>query len=373
MRRLFIGMLALVLLLSGCTNAADSPQTLGPSNLEFSHIEPVGTVPEEFQTIVEENLFGKAKAFSDRLLKLNREKDQYVIQMYNFAGEQLLTYTCTPDDESHTLDLLVATADGGFLFVLGFYDYHQDDGSWSSEQGVYSRVIKCSANGELEWEARLENYTSLMLDYCFEREDAYYFFGAQETPETARPGIGSFTDIHAMKMSKDGQILKTAIYGGSDYDIIWSAYDEGNMFRLACWIQSTDGDFVGAKDYQHELMIDTDLRLCASRETEITLDDCIGLLDGQWLTRRDLFFQDFADGSPTAVIDYGDFYLIVSENATGYYPHEKIPLAISSIWLYTETVYGAYDKSGNLLWKATVDSSPDYDARVEDILKNMGQ
>jgi len=68
---------------------------------------------------------------------------------------------------------------------------------------------------------------------------------------------------------------------------------------------------------------------------------------------------DMDAGTPTAFIDYGDFFLIVSENNTGVY--ENTPPAVSSIWYYTETVYSGYDDSGKLLFRASVDSSPDYD------------
>ena len=36
---------------------------------------------------------------------------------------------------------------------------------------------------------------------------------------------------------------------------------------------------------------------------------------------------------------------------------------VSAKWYYFETVYSAYTKYGRLLWRAAVDSSPDYDAR----------
>ena len=57
--------------------------------------------------------------------------------------------------------------------------------------------------------------------------------------------------------------------------------------------------------------------------------------------------------------------MIVSENNTGIY--ENIPPTISSIWYYTETVYSAYDNSGKMIFRASVDSSPNYDARVESL------
>jgi hypothetical protein len=55
--------------------------------------------------------------------------------------------------------------------------------------------------------------------------------------------------------------------------------------------------------------------------------------------------------------------LLVSTNRTGIY--ENTPPYISRIWYYTETVYSAYDYSGNLLFRAAVDSTPDYDARIQ--------
>lgn len=78
-RRIWIGILALVLLLSGCAGEIDSPHSLGPTNLEFSHVEPAGTVPEEFKVIAEENLFRETKTFADRLLVVNREEDRSMI------------------------------------------------------------------------------------------------------------------------------------------------------------------------------------------------------------------------------------------------------------------------------------------------------
>ena len=79
------------------------------------------------------------------------------------------------------------------------------------------------------------------------------------------------------------------------------------------------------------------------------------------------YLKDFDAGTPHAFIDYGDYYLIVSENVTGEY--ENTPPMLSSIWHYTETVYSAYDYNGELLFRTAVDSSPDYDAMAESFYK----
>ena len=94
----------------------------------------------------------------------------------------------------------------------------------------------------------------------------------------------------------------------------------------------------------------------------------IGVRANRPLHLSDAILQNFDGGTPTAYVDHGDFYLIVSENATGIY--ENPPLAINSIWYYWETVYSGYDKNGQLLFRASVDSSPNYDAYVQSLLEN---
>ncbi|MBR6410040.1 MAG: hypothetical protein IKS35_01475, partial [Clostridia bacterium] len=74
---------------------------------------------------------------------------------------------------------------------------------------------------------------------------------------------------------------------------------------------------------------------------------------------------EFDAGSPEAYIDYGDFYLIISDHATGVYEHT--PKTISSIWYYRETVYSVYDQDGKLIFRSSVDSSPDYDSWVKEM------
>ena len=78
---------------------------------------------------------------------------------------------------------------------------------------------------------------------------------------------------------------------------------------------------------------------------------------------NDELLKGFDAGRPTALMSYEDFYLIVSENNTGVY--ENTPPFINSVWYYTETVYSGYDNNGNLIFRASVDSTPDYDALVD--------
>ena len=88
--------------------------------------------------------------------------------------------------------------------------------------------------------------------------------------------------------------------------------------------------------------------------------------NGEPVYNTDPFLKDFDAGWVKAYIDYGDFYLIVSERNTGEY--ENTPGYISSIWYYTETVYSAYNHNGELIFRDAVESSPDYDSIVENMM-----
>ena len=87
-------------------------------------------------------------------------------------------------------------------------------------------------------------------------------------------------------------------------------------------------------------------------------DRRIGEAEGKPVFRSDSVFDGFDAGLPTAFIDYGDLYLIVSLNVTGL--RKDTPPYVNSIWYDEETVYSGYDKDGNLLFRASVDSSREY-------------
>ena len=96
-------------------------------------------------------------------------------------------------------------------------------------------------------------------------------------------------------------------------------------------------------------------------------DDKIGEKDGLPVYKSSVYLKNFDAGTPHAFIDYGDYYLIISENVTSEY--ENTPPMVSSIWYYTETVYSAYDYNGDLLFRTAVDSSPDFDVLAESFYK----
>lgn len=360
--------LCFLFLLSGCSQKKPEEQPLHLT--EYQPVKPVGTVPVEFQNIVENDLFGRADAFSDRLLELEYLSEmEYVIRMYDYSGNLLLEHSALRDSDAHYIESITCTSDGGFLYVIGFSDHANPDGTWASEAGVCSTIVKCSASGEIQWKKVLEDYALSMFRICLETDDGFYFFGNQETTSTKVLGVYSRTDIHILKLSKDAELLHTKIIGGSDYDSLLSVDVAQGGFTLNCRAQSSDGDF--SDDGYWKISIDYELNILSMETGVLDIADVIGYLDGKPVRSLPDVFDSFHDGSVKSILDYGDFYLVVSSNVTGVY--ENQPPTICMSWNYYETVYGAYDKEGNVIWKAAVDASPDYDAMTEDFYQHYSE
>ena len=374
MKKCILSMCVLVtfvcLVLAGCENTKQVAILDAPKS-----VAQVGQIPDDFRYIVENDLFDGIIAFENRLLKAEivetNEEHRVVthhIQMMDLYGNMLANYICNSDDAYH-VNVLTATQDGGFLFVLGFSDYAYDQDYWASDKGFASRIIKCDENGNLLFDTPLDGVEGRALKHCFEVNERFYFFGTIETPETKIKGVGSRSDIYMVVIDSTGAVANTQMIAGSDFDSLDAAEITENGFVLSVSAQSDDGDFVGSqsngfpKDWIFTVNYDLDITGKEMKTGRDYLDSRLGEKNGKTIYKSDSLLTNFDAGTPEAYIDYGDFYLIVSSNNTGVY--EKTPPMISSIWYYTESVYSAYDYSGDLIFRASVDSSPDYDAFVQ--------
>lgn len=363
-----------VLVILGCSlfllGCSDS--TPVKPHKELKSVEQIGEVPQEFKEIIENNRFQEITAFEERLLKAERcsfDKEHktvvYQIRMMDTLGKDLAAYICTVNDAYHVITL-TATDDGGFLFVLGFEDRAYSQDQWASDYGFASRVIKCDKDGVVQFDTPIDGVEGSALRYCFEQNGHFYFFGHRETPQTKITGTYSPTDIYMTILDQHGQMVKERSIAGSDFDSLDAAEEKVDHFVLSVRSQSDDGDFSGSNSKGHYV----DWVITVNNALEITekkketgrnyFDHQIGERDGNAVYKSDPLLDGFDAGTPEAFVCYDDFYLIISENNTGIY--ESTPPIISSIWYYTETVYSAYDYSGNLIFRASVDSSPDYDA-----------
>lgn len=362
------------MMFAGCANE-------GPEPVMYREIlqkaECLGNVPEKLENVVRNNVFCGITAFEDRILKAEivseDEKNRSVTQkvtMMDLYGGSLASYTVTSDDACH-VSTLTATDDGGFLFVLGFSDRAYDKDGWASDNGYASRIIKCDKNGDLQFDTALDETEGSALRFCFEKDGKFYFFGTGENPDTKKRGTYSKTDVTAVALDGNGSVLQSRRISGSDFDSLKAAEVTDAGFVLSVRSQSDDGDFAGSDSGGYPVgwivtlndhLEITDKKKESGRDY---FDDRIGFKEGKPLYKSSELLKNFDTGRPEAYLDYGDFTMIISENNTGIY--EKTPLFISSTWYYTETVYSGYDKNGDLIFRASVDSSPDYDAMVRKI------
>lgn len=375
MKKCSFGMCMLVILmclviLAGCANTKQTATPDAPKS-----VAQVGQIPNNFIRIVENNLFDGVIAFENRLLnteivETNEEHRTatHRIQMMDLYGNNLATYICNSDDAYH-VSTLTATQDEGFLFVLGFSDYAYGQDTWASDNGFASRIIKCDKKGNLLFDTPLDGVEGWALQYCFEVNERFYFFGTIETPETKIKGVSSRSDIYMAVLDSTGTVVNTQMIAGSDFDSLDAAEITENGFVLSISAQSDDGDFAGSQsngypeDWIFTVNYDLEITGKEIKTGRDFFDSRLGEKNGKTIYKSDSLLTGFDAGTPDVFIDYGDFYLIVSNNNTGVY--ENTPPMISNIWYYTESVYSAYDYSGKLIFRASVDSSPDYDALVQ--------
>ncbi len=360
-KRFLICFLAVLLCVPFFTACSEKTQ-----HVEYNKISTVGQVPEEIKPLIKHNTLKNVVAFDGRLMKSEEryinDTSRTVLQrvvLTDVFGKELAAYEHRTDKACYTR-ALTTTADGGFMFVLS-HDGTQE----GLQEAVPSRFIRCEANGRVQFDTTIEYAGCDAIDFCFEKNEKYYIFGEVETPETKVQGVNSPTDIYMAVIDKKGVIGASKRIAGSDYDYLHAVEIIDGQFVLSISSQSKDGDFENSGSdgtpvnwvmKVDDLLEITDKKIENGRES---WDVKIGEKDGKSIYLSDPILKDYDLESPKALIDYGDYYVIISENITGQY--EDQPSYISSIWYYTETVYSGYNENGELIFRDSVDSSPDFD------------
>ena len=352
MKQLLLGLLTLAVTAFG----GDAAWIEHP---EYIPVRPVGTVPEAFVEIVEENRFAGCVASKTTVLRSSKQMNGLEVELLDAYGLTIASRVLETDLYCTSARKPYATQDGGFLLCSIF-----EEGKQISGDTEFSAIIwKLDELGNVEWTFHADGDKSSAIQYCGENADAFYFFG----------NISSPWDVHILKIDKLGMFAGERTLSGSDFDNLVQVQVEGDKISLYVDSQSTDGDFLydgprtasGYPEYKAwEIILDPDLNVL-SRENhksavlphELFVEP-IGTLDGQAVFPDDPLFTGFTNGKPELLLDYGDFYLIVATHITGEYPDK--PIIVNLIWYTYETVYSAYDKTNRLLWRTAVDSTPDY-------------
>ncbi|MBQ3762690.1 MAG: hypothetical protein II875_11870 [Clostridia bacterium] len=343
----------------------------GNSHAEYGHIEKVGETPKEFALLVSENRFHDTFASNGRLLEYERTDEGIMITERDIYGTEIAQIPLNVSSGGYQISV-AATSDGGYLVLYGFYDrYDKDAERWNYSDGVRSYVFKLDATGKIEWQFTATDLEYYGLYRIFECPDGYLFFGHQGEQAKKRSGYNPATSICITKLDRTGSSTQTLVLGGSDFDMLDAVVptDEGT-YKLYVCSQSKDGDFeisehLSRVNTEWEIILDANLNILSKQpfdrsKQHIYFDYQIrGYIDSLPVYRNDERLKPIAyPDSVLLIVDYEDFYVIVSEHDYAEYPYT--PILVSATWYLTETVYSAYDQSGTLLWRDAVESSPDY-------------
>lgn len=309
-------------------------------------VEPVGEVPEKFKNIVENDLFGPHTQLSDSFIySAESTESGYTVTRRDIFGE-IVSETEFETSAGSAPSLYYTTRDGGFAFSAQI-----DDRSKSA-------LVKCGKDGGIEWTVPTDfNYYDAILYLADENGEAYYIARCETNAESS-------LDIVLDKLNETGEVVATKKISGSKGEYPLSIYEVDGEIKLDVYSASIDGDFYEAclleddineagNYYLYRIETDRDLNTLSVGISEEYVPTALGTVDGKEITSLDDFAKRFDDGDLLKVIDYGSFYLTVSY----VYSMQSGDLTSSSLFYSPRTVYGAYDKTGEVLWKAVTPSN----------------
>ena len=363
MKKIALLLFVLAFILCGCGKQDEPPapgDTPGITGTEYHTTVPVGTVPQEFEKIVAQNLFYSATAYGDRLLQVGFHFVKNLIRVYDPRGEVLVEKVVLLED-CEKIGCAFLTEDGGLVYTFGT-DIHYGKASYDIGD-VSSHIYFYDGNGKYFFSKDVAGCEIDAFQAGIETDAGFFFFGSLTEEKNGKKTVGEGqTDISVIKIFRSNHLITKKTFGGSGYEYYFGVtYDEAKKnFVISAITDSTDGDFSFVNDektlYHAILPIGENFMITEAEEVDsFSLKRRVGILDGKEIFDDDEMFEGFADGKVTALVDYGDFYLIVSENITGIDMNMQ-PYS-SAVRHTTETVYAAYGKDGTLIWKAACDSS----------------
>ncbi len=340
-------------------NITSSQGTKAP-HIELAPIEHVGEIPASFKEIVSKDIFGSGDISGERVIKMQVGESSTDFKAYDIYGKELAEFSFDDENSSHSTQLYPVSGDC-YIAVSCFFDHYiSEKEGWASEDESISKTTvftKYNASGDVIAQTATDAPLYLYPYAFFERDKGYLLVAECENIETRTPGLHGYTDIVIFKLDRECNITKIKTIVGSDYDSlsrIGAEYSD-DILRLYIRAQSSDGDYPADGFWIFDLDRDLEIIQKTATEHKDIPDKALGTVGGKAIRDITELDPDFDAGSVSSIIEYDDFVLVVSTHNTGVY--EKMPIYVSSIWFYTETVYSAYSKDGKLLWRSAVDST----------------
>lgn len=323
----------------------------------LTFIEHVGEVPEEFKKIIEDNLFLRAYVYGDHLIRYVWTKEEHVFYFFDKSGN--ITRQAVYPDSEKQISMRQKFIDSEDNLLVYFPISYQDKNN-NNKLVTYAKIVKFDTEGKIVFDINLPEGTG-GFDYMVETDDGYIFPGGINEKNSWKHK----EDVFIAKLSRDGTVQNTVTIGTSgEFDSVCKAEkaDNGSILYL-CLQETKEGDKRATWNYYR---YDVKNDLTVENITPITENDVpergpFYFIDGKGLYSVGEFIADVdnLDYSPSELIDYGDFVLSIGNRYTSDYDFLKdgfsSVLQIKSF--YTETVYAAYTKQGELIWRTAVDST----------------
>ena len=314
-----------------------------------------GEVPEELSVIVREDLLSDAIAYGDCFFRVFADqKGGLRIDRYALNGVRTASVTEPGDEFYYSVNCVIPTSDGGFLYVRGYSEqYIYDLKTYSSKLGAATYIVKCAPDGEEAWRYETSEEGEA-FSYCIEEQSGFLFFGTDRTTGGGKWIEGS--DVLVTELSPSGEYLHQKRIGGSDFDDLSYAEVCKDGYLLYMSTQSTDGDFQnenvvseGSKRRYYFVTVGKDLSITDKRKSDALLyRSYVGRHNGKAITDADgLFSLICPRGRVRAIVDYDGYYLVVSRNPVGI---KQTPESVSAILYECETVYTGYTYSNEQIF-----------------------
>lgn len=321
----------------------------------LTFIEHVGEVPDEFKKIIEENLFRSAFVYGDHLIKHVSTEDEYIFRFFDKSGN-ITRQAVYPKSEKH-LSINSKFLDSEDNLLVHFTVSYLNK---ANRPIHYAKIVKFDTDGNIVFDVDLAEGSG-NFDFMTETDDGYIFPGGinEKNSKTHKE------DVFIAKLSLDGTVQNTVTIGTSgEFDSVCNAEKADNGAILYLCLQETkEGDKRATWNYYR---YDVKNDLTVENITPITENDVpergpFYFIDGKGLYSINEFIADYEvlDYLGAELIEYDDFVLFVSDRFTSDYDLIKdgVKAVIPITFYYRETVYAAYTKDGELIWRTAVDST----------------
>lgn len=351
-------------------NAGAGSESLGTTNDltytegDFTFLKPIGEVPEKFKKIVENNLFGGADYANGIVYTVSWDDDYVYVNFYDKYGDSISVVKLERGGEYYpAVHEIHPTSDGNYIMVFDS-SRRSVDGKW---RVTPQKFVRFSLEGKVLSETVLGNDFVGELERFFETDSGYIFVGDCDAEK-----VGTITtnDIALLKLDFDGNVVKYVQEGGNDHDTIYRVEQTKKGIKVYFYLHTRrdSTETGGFRLYE----FDNDLNLISQKDIEEEDIPKLGpkfYISGEPYYKYEDFFADFDSNKSYGgkVIEYDDFVLFISTHYT---------VTDYNLWgfgdpypehLYHESVYSAYSYDGELLWRATIDTT-NYET-VEKILE----